>query len=135
MDWLNIVLGIGVLVVVAIVWFLIYYCLTPHLNHPDGEGRITGTCGDTMEIRLEFKSGKVVNSSYWTSGCASSLNCVCAAADLAMGKSPEEILDIDGDVIRESVGGLPKDYMHCADLATETLHAAIDDYMRSVVSG
>jgi nitrogen fixation protein NifU and related proteins len=134
MDWLTIVIGGGVLVVMAVLWFIICYFLTPHLNQPDGKARITGTCGDTMEICLEFEKDKVVNCSYWTSGCASSLNCVCAAADFAMGKSPEEILDIDGDVIRESIGGLPQEYMHCADLAAETLHAAVDDYMKSVVA-
>ena len=134
MDWLNLLLGVGVLVVVAIVWFAVYYWLNPHLNKPDGKGRITGICGDTMEICLEFKGDKVVKSSHWTSGCASSLNCALAAADLAIGKSPEEMLDIDGAVIRESVGGLPQEYMHCADLAAETLHAAVDDYMKSVVA-
>jgi len=133
MDWLNLLSGVGVLVVVAIAWFSVYYWLNPHLNKPDGKGRITGICGDTMEICLEFKGDKVVNSSHWTSGCASSLNCACAAADLAIGKSAEEMLDIDGDVIQKSVGGLPTDYMHCADLAAETLHAAVDDYMKSGV--
>jgi len=134
MDWLNILIGTGVLIAVAVVWFAVYLYLNPYLKQPNGKARITGTCGDTMEICLEFQRGKLINSSYWTSGCASSLNCVCAATDLARGKSPEEILDIDGNTIRDSIGGLPTEYMHCADLAAETLHAAVDDYMKSIVS-
>jgi len=130
MDWYNIFFGAGILAVVTVVWFVVYYWLNPHLSKPNGKARITGTCGDTMEICLEFKRDKVVDSSHWTNGCAYSLNCVCAAADLARGKSPEEILDIDGEVIRESVGGLPGDYMHCATLAAQTLYAAVDEYMK-----
>ncbi|HBF43919.1 MAG TPA: hypothetical protein DDW42_09915, partial [Desulfobacteraceae bacterium] len=67
--------------------------------------------------------------SHWTDGCAYSLNCVFAAADLAMGKDVDEILNIDTTLIQKSIGGLPKDHMHCARLAEETLQAALEDYM------
>jgi nitrogen fixation NifU-like protein len=71
----------------------------------------------------------MVEGSPWTNGCAHSFNCVWAAVDLAKGKTPEKILDIDPPMIREAVGGLPGDYQHCAALAADTLHAAIDNYM------
>ncbi len=132
--WLNLLLGVGVLVVVAVVWFAVYFWLSPHLNNPDGKARITGACGDTMEIQLKFKENKIMNSSYWTNGCVYSLNCVCAATGLAKGKTPEEALDINADIIQKSVGDLPKDHIHCAALAAETLHAAIDNYIKSNIN-
>ncbi len=122
-------LGGGVLFVVVGVWIGIYYWLTPHMKNPDGKARMTGKCGDTMEISLGFERDRVLDSAYWTDGCTYSLNCVCAAAELAKGRSPDEILDIDANLIQESMGGLPRDYMHCAKLSAETLHAALEDYM------
>ena len=40
---------------------------------PDGMGRVTGECGDTMEIYLKFKDNRVADASYFTDGCASSM--------------------------------------------------------------
>jgi nitrogen fixation NifU-like protein len=89
-----------------------------------------------MEINLKFKDGRVINASCWTDGCVHSLNSVCAAADMAKGKSPDDIVQIDAGLIQESVGGLPQDHLHCAQLAAETLQAALEDYMiRSVRNG
>ncbi|MDM8548600.1 iron-sulfur cluster assembly scaffold protein [Desulfobacterales bacterium HSG2] len=118
------------MLVVVGIWFAVYYWLNPRLDAPDAKACITGPCGDTMEIRLQFEKNKVVKTSHWTNGCAYSFNCALAAADIAEGKSPEEILDIDADMIQKSIGGLPKDHIHCASLAARTLHSAIDDYMR-----
>ena len=82
-----------------------------------------------MEIRLKFYEDRVSKTSHWTDGCAYSLNCVIAAADLARGKTPDEIAEIDAELIRDSVGGLPSSQMHCAKLAAETQQAALEDYM------
>lgn len=126
----SILLGAAVLIIVVILWFFIYYWLSPHVESPDGKARITGQCGDTMEIYLRFKGDHVVESAYWTDGCAFSLNCVYAATELAKGKTPDEILEIDTDLVQKSIGGLPLDHIHCAKLSVETLHSAIDDYMK-----
>lgn len=124
-----VLLGSGILAGIVVVWFLVYYLLNPNVKEPDGKAKITGKCGDTMEICLKFHYGKVVDTSSWTDGCAYSYNSVCAAADLAKGKTPDEILEIDADTIKEYIGGLPSDHLHCAKLAEETLQAALHDYM------
>lgn len=115
------------------LWIGIVYWLTPHVKNPDGRAILTGTCGDTMEIALKFENGRVSKASCYTDGCAYSLNCVYAAADLAKGKTPDEILEIDSKRIQEAIGGLPKDHLHCAALAEETLLSALDNYMRKDV--
>lgn len=101
------------------------------LKDPDGYARITGTCGDTMEIFLQFKGDKVTASSFFTDGCGSSGVCGSFAVELAQGKDPDEIMAIDGEQILEILGGLPEDDRHCAFLAVETLHKALDDYMKN----
>jgi nitrogen fixation NifU-like protein len=127
---ISILLGIGILTAVALVWFLLTYWLNPHVESPDGKARLTGSCGDTMEISLKFHDERVKKAAYWTNGCAYSFNCICAAADLAKGRTADEILEIDPELVQESIGGLPKDQMHCARLSVETLHAALEDYMQ-----
>jgi nitrogen fixation NifU-like protein len=128
-DLVAVLAACGLLLVIVGLWFFIAYWLTPHLEHPDGKARITGRCGDTMEIDLKFRGDRVAEISYWTDGCAYSLSAVYAAADLAKGKTPDEIIEIDATVIQKTIGGLPRDQIHCADLAAETLQAALEDYM------
>ncbi len=82
-----------------------------------------------MEIRISFEEGRVADASSWTNGCVHSLNSVYAAADLAKGRTPDELLLVDEVMIRDAVGGLPGSHMHCARLAEETLQAALHDYM------
>jgi len=127
--------GIGILTAIVLLWFLLTYWLNPHVEAPDGKACITGSCGDTMEISLKFHNECVKETAYWTNGCAYSLNCICAAASLAKGKTPDEILEIDPELIQKSVGGLPRDQMHCARLSVETLHAALDNYMQNTMGG
>ncbi len=128
--WFSLLAATGLMMLLVGIWFGSYYLLTPHVKNANGQARITGTCSDTMEIRLRFDKNRVAESSYWTSGCVYSLNCICAAADLAKGKTPAEIFDIDANAVQETIGGLPLDHMHCATLAVDTLQEAVNDYMR-----
>jgi NifU-like protein involved in Fe-S cluster formation len=130
METGSLLAGAGVLLAIVWIWFAVYYWLNPQLKNPDAKARMTGTCGDTMEIGIQFDRKHVaVKTCCWTDGCITSLNCIHAAADLAKGKSVDAILDIDADAIQRSIGGLPKEHWHCATLAASTLHAAMDDYM------
>jgi len=46
--------------------------------------------------------------------------------------TPDEILEIDPELVQESIGGLPQDQMHCARLSVEMPHAALEDYTQKV---
>jgi nitrogen fixation protein NifU and related proteins len=134
MDVLALIGGIGVLMAIVGIWFWAHYRLNPILEAPDGKARITGRCGDTMEICLQFEDDQVVKSTHWTNGCTTSLNCAMAAADLAKGKTPQALLEIDADAIQKVIGELPKETLHCAELAAETLHSAVDDYTKKSIA-
>ena len=99
------------------------------IEQPDGYARVTGPCQDTMEIFLRFEEGRVSDSSFQTDGCGSSAVCGSFAAEMARGKSPDELLEVTGDAILKRLGGLPKEDEHCAQLAGETLQEALHDYM------
>ena len=62
-------------------------------------------------------------------GCSTSVVCGSYAAEMAFGKSADELMEIDGNMILETLGGLPEENEHCAHLAAESLHAALDDYL------
>ena len=100
------------------------------MEDPEGYGRVTGTCGDTIEMFLQFESDRVKKASFQTDGCGSSTVCGSFAAELAHGKTPDEVTEITGEAILGVLGGLPEEDRHCAFLAAETLQTALDDYMR-----
>jgi len=97
-------------------------------NH-DAHAKVTGTCGDTMEIFLKFENNRVKNVSYFTDGCASSSICGSFAAELSIGKNPDKLSEITGETVIKTIGGLPKEERHCAFLAAETLQEALSNYM------
>ncbi len=99
------------------------------MDNPDGYGRVTGSCGDTMQIFLKFENDRIKEASFQTDGCGSSAVCGSFAAEMAIGKNPDELTDITGEKIIEKLGGLPKEDEHCAFLSAETLQEALHDYM------
>lgn len=99
------------------------------LEDADGYACVRGSCGDTMEIFLKFEGEKVSTALFDTDGCGSSAICGSFAAEMALGRSPDELLDVTGEAILERLGGLPKEEQHCALLAGETLQEALNDYM------
>jgi len=100
------------------------------MDNPDGYGRVTGSCGDTMEIFLKFEKGRVKAAAFQTDGCGPSQVCGSFAAETALGKTPDELVEISGETILDILGGLPKENEHCAFLAAETLQEAVDNYMK-----
>ena len=99
------------------------------MDQPDAHAKVTGSCGDTMEIYLTFAGNRVADASYVTDGCGSSTVCGSFAAELAMGKDPDELAAITGETILKKIGRFPKEDEHCAYLAAETLQEALHIYM------
>jgi nitrogen fixation NifU-like protein len=99
------------------------------MESPTGYGRVTGNCGDTMEIFLRLEGGLVSDASFTTDGCGCSAVCASVACELAIGKEPGEVADVTGEMILQVLGGLPEDDVHCGFLAAETLQAAVDNCM------
>jgi nitrogen fixation NifU-like protein len=96
---------------------------------PDGFGRITGPCGDTMEISLKVRDGRVMNASFWTDGCGPSIASGSMVTELAKGKSVSEALKITQQDILDALGGLPEDSVHCTLLVANTLKESIKNYL------
>jgi nitrogen fixation NifU-like protein len=98
------------------------------IKDADGIGRITGPCGDTMQIHLKIEDGKIADSQFLTDGCGSSIACGSVITELAKGKTVKEASEIEDKDILSILGGLPEESLHCPILAMNTLRAAIEDY-------
>lgn len=98
---------------------------------PDGFGRVTGSCGDTMEIYLKVRDGKVINASFWTDGCGTSIASGSMATEMAKRMDISEAQRISQHDVLAALGGLPEESEHCALLAVDTLKEAIKDYLAS----
>ena len=105
------------------------------MDNPDGYGRVSGSCGDTMQIFLKFENDRIKEALFQTDGCGSSAVCGSFAAEMALGKNPDEIVEITGEAILEKLGGLPKEDEHCAFLSAETIQEALNDYMIKQTQG
>jgi nitrogen fixation NifU-like protein len=95
---------------------------------PDGYAKIKGPCGDTMEMFLKVQNDKIVDIAYTTDGCMTSHAAGSAATVMAKGKKVRECIGINQSSILEHLGGMPKDSEHCALLAANTFHKALQNY-------
>jgi NifU-like protein involved in Fe-S cluster formation len=102
------------------------------LRDPDAQAHVRGRCGDGMEMFLRFRHGRVARAGFRTDGCGPSLVCGSLAAEMAHGKTVEELFGVTGEAILKALGGLPQEYEHCAHLAASALHAAADGRMRAL---
>jgi nitrogen fixation NifU-like protein len=93
-------------------------------------GIIDGFCGDTMMMWVQVKDDVIVDVSFHTDGCQNSVAAGGMATRLAKGKTLDEAMEIDQQMILDALGGLPDDE-HCAELASNTLRVAISDYKYS----
>ncbi len=98
------------------------------LEDPDGYARITGPCGDTMQIHLKIADAKIVDCKFITDGCGPSTASGSAVTEMAKGKTIEDALRIEAKAILAVLDGLPEESIHCPVLAVNTLRAAIADY-------
>lgn len=88
-----------------------------------------GNCGDTMEIWLKIDGGKISRAGFMTDGCANSIACGSVITEIATGKDVKEALLIGQQAVLDALDGLPEEDRHCALYASNTLKAAIRDYL------
>jgi nitrogen fixation NifU-like protein len=99
------------------------------MNNADGYAKITGPCGDTMEISIKVKDGIIEKCTFDTDGCGTTIACASIATEMAAGKTTNGARRIDQEAILKYCGGLPEEDRHCALLAANTLQNAIDNFL------
>lgn len=105
------------------------------MQDADSHARLKGSCGDTMEMYIRVKDDQLEEVSYFTDGCSSSSIAGSFTAELAMGKTFEEVLDLAGADVLQVIGTFPEAEEHCAHLAVTTLQEAVNSFLVAQVRG
>ena len=100
-----------------------------NLDDADGFARVTGPCGDTMEIWLKVMDGIIVQATFYTDGCGTTIASGSMVTEIAKGKSITEAQKISQQNVLDALGGLAEESQHCALLAANTLKEAVRDYL------
>ncbi len=95
------------------------------IEHPDGYGKRTGECGDTIEFFIKVKDGILKSISYDINGCTNTNACANTVIHLAAGKKIEDAWNITYEDIAAFLKTLPQDEQHCAQLAAGAFYLAL----------
>jgi len=98
------------------------------IKKPDAYAKIKGPCKDTMKIYLKIKNSIITKACFWTDGCGATIAAGNRLVKISLGKNIDEVSKISNKELIESLDGLPDEHIHCAKLATDTIHKAIKNY-------
>lgn len=98
------------------------------IDKPDGYASVVNDCGETLEIYLLIRNGRVEDAKFSTDGCLFTIAAGSAAAAMCVGKTPRECLMINQGAIMSFLEGIPADHAHCAFHAALTFHRALRNY-------
>jgi nitrogen fixation NifU-like protein len=96
---------------------------------PDGHGKKSGDCGDTVEIFLQLGPDRqsIGAVSYHTDGCLNTNACANTVAHLIEGKRIDDAWNVTPEDVAAFLETLPPDHFHCAELAVGALYLALAD--------
>jgi len=100
-----------------------------NMDAADGYANVTGPCGDTMDIWLKVREDTITRATFMTDGCGTTIAAGSMVTELVRGKSVSQALRISQKDVLSALDGLPEESKHCALLATNTLKAAVKDYL------
>jgi nitrogen fixation NifU-like protein len=98
------------------------------IAHPDGYGKRTGNCADTVEIYLTVRDGRIRTVAYQTDGCMNTNACANTVAELIEGRDIETAWELTPEDVIAFLETLPVENFHCAELAVGALYRALRNY-------
>lgn len=109
--------------------------LLDHFQNPRNAGDISGAdatatienpvCGDIVRLTLKINAERIAEIKFKAKGCVPSIACASALTELVQGKAIDEARALDRARLIAAVGGLPQASTHAAQLALDTLSAAL----------
>jgi nitrogen fixation NifU-like protein len=99
------------------------------IEDADGVGEVGNPmCGDMMTFYIKVKDDLLEDVKFQTFGCVAAIAVSSMVSEMAKGKKLEDAQKITNKSVAETLGGLPKNKMHCSNLGAEALALAIKNY-------
>lgn len=95
------------------------------LERPDGYGRHTGDCGDTVAFYLSVQGDRLFSIQYEAEGCMNTHACANTVIHLAEHAPIAEAWDITPETVAAFLQTLPASHFHCAELAVGAFYKAL----------
>lgn len=100
------------------------------LEKPDGYGKRTGDCGDTIVMYLSVQAGQIRMVTFRVEGCANTVACGNTVSFLMEGRTLTDGWRLTPENVADYLESLPPDHFHCAELAVGAFYKALTDYNR-----
>ncbi len=100
------------------------------LEKPDGYGKRTGDCGDTIEMYLSIQASQIKMVTFRVDGCANTVACGNTVSMLMEGRTLSDGWQLTPENVSDYLETLPADHFHCAELAVGAFYKALTDYNR-----
>jgi nitrogen fixation NifU-like protein len=106
-----------------------------HFEHPRNAGEVANAdaevqmsnpaCGDVLKLTLKIDAGIVSQARFLAKGCVPAMACGSLLAEMIQGKALEAATRLSREELVQAAGGLPEASSHAAQLAIDTLRAAL----------
>ncbi len=99
------------------------------IKNPDGYGKKTGDCGDTVEIFLKAGDSIIEKASCYINGCMNTAACANTILAMVENKTIDQAWEITPEAVAEYLETLPPEHFHCAELAVGALYMALSNIL------
>ena len=96
------------------------------IEDADSRVSIMGVCGDTVEMYLALKDGKINDIKFMTDGCGATIACASYVTRMVKGRAVKDALRIKPEDVDTYFEGLPDESKHCAKLVIDALKATLN---------
>jgi ATP-binding protein involved in chromosome partitioning len=98
------------------------------LRDANGNARVTGPCGDTVEMWIDVRDGNIEDASATSDGCSYSIQASCTIASMVTGMPFDMAKELSEADVMSVLVDYPESSRHCVVLSLHVLRKALEDY-------
>jgi nitrogen fixation protein NifU and related proteins len=87
-------------------------------------------CGDILRLTLKIETGRITGAAFKAKGCVPAMACGSVLTELLIGATLDEAQKLRRDDVIARLGSMPQASTHAAQLAIDTLSAALQQIKR-----